>query len=78
LAGVMSWDNLIKYFLFSRIYIDQVVTVAMGWVDREMKISLCNVFFPMHQVYLHLLHTQTHTCARTHTHTHTHACTYRL
>lgn len=44
-AIATSGDDLIKYFLFSQVYIDQIFTVAMGWAGRGMKINLCNLFF---------------------------------
>lgn len=45
LAIATSGDDLIKYFLFSQVYIDQIFTVAMGRAGRGMKINLCNLFF---------------------------------
>lgn len=37
LAVAPSADDSLKYFLFSQVYIEQVFTVAMGWVGREVK-----------------------------------------
>lgn len=44
LAIAPGADDLIKYFLFSRVYVDQVFTVARGWVGREVR-SVCVIPF---------------------------------
>lgn len=38
LAMATSWEDMIKYFLFSQVYIDQIFTVAMGQRDENKSV----------------------------------------